>query len=128
MLRFLMMMSLTWVAVQSFDDYDYDGDHAWWWQDMGEDWDTSDHLSAISPFYQMFKQSQAQMDMYGYAKHVGKINRGTFLDPDIMNPSERWFGENPDFNPWEYYYGNGAFVYQPDYLPVPAYEDTLAQW
>ena len=83
------------------------GQHDGWWYDQGNDWDTSDYLSAINPFYQTYKHASAQMDMYGYAKHVGKINRGKYFNPELNLPANRAHGYQSDFNPADYH--SGAF-------------------
>ena len=82
-----------------------------WWYDQGHDWDTSDHFNSYNPFYQTFKQVKAQLDMYGYAKHIGKINRGQFLNPELTRPGDRAFGYKHDFNPKDI--NSGAFRYKP---------------
>ena len=82
-----------------------------WWYDQGHDWDTSDHFNSYNPFYQTFKQIKGQLDMYGYAKHVGKINRGQFLNPELIQPGHRAFGYKSDFDLKDVY--SGAFRYQP---------------
>jgi len=70
-----------------------------WWYDMGDTWQISNHLASFNPFYKMYKQSAAQMDWYGYAQHVGKINRGQFTNPEQNVPSHRAMGHQADFNP-----------------------------
>jgi len=84
-----------------------------WWNslDTGKDWYVSDYLDAISPFAQTFHQMQQQLDLFGYAQHVGLINRGKFLNPELNLPADRAFGFNPDFNPQDL--TGGAFKNQP---------------
>eukprot|EP00092_Neocalanus_flemingeri_P016070 GFUD01017394.1.p1 GENE.GFUD01017394.1~~GFUD01017394.1.p1 ORF type:complete len:266 (+),score=28.64 GFUD01017394.1:47-844(+) len=43
-----------------------------WWYSMGDDWEVSNKLKTISPYYAAFQQMQRQMDMYAPALHVGK--------------------------------------------------------
>ena len=101
MLELLLILILRLVSGQQDD----------WWYDQGNDWGTSDYFSAINPFYQTYKHVAAQMDMYGYAKHVGKINRGKFSNPELNLPANRAHGYQSDFNPKDYH--SGAFRHQP---------------
>jgi len=84
-----------------------------WWHSLGtgDDWFVSDYLDAISPFAQTFHQMQQQLDMFGYAQHVGKINRGKFLNPELNLPRDRAYGYDSDFNPQDF--KGGAFKHQP---------------
>jgi len=82
-----------------------------WWYGMGDTWDTSSHLASTSPYYKMYRQSSAQMDWYGFAQHVGKINRGQFLNPEQNMPRHRAIGPQADFNPEDL--RSGAFKYKP---------------
>jgi len=84
-----------------------------WWHSLGtgDDWYVSDYLDAISPFAQTFHQMQQQLDMFGYAQHVGKINRGKFLNPELNLPADRAYGYDSDFNPQDF--KGGAFKHQP---------------
>ena len=76
-----------------------------WFHDKGDDWEVSDRLTSVNPYYGWYKQAAKQMDMYGYAKHVGKINHGQFSDPELNMPANRAFGYQSDFN-------SGAFKYK----------------
>ena len=98
----VLLISLSYPAALADDD---------WWYDLGHDWDTSDHFNSYNPFYQTFKQIKGQLDMYGYAKHVGKINRGQFLNPELNQPGHRAFGYESDFDLKDV--NSGAFRYQP---------------
>jgi len=84
-----------------------------WWHSLGtgDDWYVSDYLDAISPFAQTFHQMQQQLDMFGYAQHVGNINRGKFLNPELNLPRDRAYGYDSDFNPQDF--KGGAFKHQP---------------
>jgi len=84
-----------------------------WWHSLGtgDDWYVSDYLDAISPFAQTFHQLQQQLDMFGYAQHVGKINRGNFLNPELNLPVDRAYGYDSDFNSQDF--KGGAFKHQP---------------
>ena len=82
-----------------------------WWSDMGDTWDTSNHLARNNPYYQMYRQSADQMDWYGYALHVGKINRGQFLSPQLNMPRHRALGHQADFNTGDL--RSGPFKYKP---------------
>jgi len=84
-----------------------------WWHSLGtgDDWFVSDYLDAISPFAQTFHQMQQQLDMFGYAQHVGNINRGKFLNPELNLPVDRAYGYDSDFNPQDF--KGGAFKHQP---------------
>ena len=83
-----------------------------WYYDIGDDWEVSDRLtSSVNPYYSWYKRAAQQMDMYGYAKHVGKINRGQFLNPELNTPANRAFGYQSDFNPQDF--NSGAFKYKP---------------
>jgi len=88
------------LAVSYYQDSD-------WWNslDTGNDWQTSNFLDAISPFAQTFRQIQQQLDMFGYAQHVGKINRGDYLNPELNLPGDRAFGYRPDFKPQDLKFG-----------------------
>jgi len=91
-------------------DHYHDAD---WWNslDTSKDWYVSDNLDAISPFAQTFRQMQQQFDMFGYAQHVGNINRGKFLNPELNLPADRAYGFDSDFNPQDF--NGGAFKHQP---------------
>jgi len=82
-----------------------------WFHDMGEDWAVSNKFSSVNPFYNWYKKAAKQMDLYGPAKHVGKIYRGQFLNPELNTPSDRAFGYQSDFNPSDL--SSGVFKYKP---------------
>merc|ERR1712002_1451254 len=83
-----------------------------WWYDLGgHDSPASDYLAATSPFYAWFKSAQEQFDAYAPASHVGKINRGSFLNPELNLPAHRAFGHNSDFNVGDL--SSGAFSHTP---------------
>ena len=78
---------------------------------MGDSWETTDNLAQLSPYYAWYKQAVTQMSLYGYAQHVGKINRGQFLNPELNMPKDRAFGYQSDFNPEDL--KSGAFNNKP---------------
>ena len=82
-----------------------------WYYDMGDDWEVSDRLSSVSPYYGWYKEAAQQMGMYGYAKHVGKINRGQLFNPELNMTADRAFGYQSDFNPEDF--NSGAFKHRP---------------
>ena len=85
-----------------------------WWYDLGgHNSYASDYLYATSPYYSWFKNAQMQYDMFAPALHVGKINRGKFLNPEINLPADRAFGDpyHSDFHADEM--RSGAFEYRP---------------
>jgi hypothetical protein len=82
-----------------------------WWYDMGNSWETSDNLAQLSPYYAWYKEAALLMSLYGFAQHVGKINRGKFLDPELNMPKDRAFGYQSDFNPE--YLKSGTFKHKP---------------
>jgi len=93
------------------DDY-HQGDD--WWYDLGgHNSYASDYLYATSPYYSWFKNAQMQYDMFAPALHVGKINRGNFLNPELNLPADRAFGDpyHSDFHADEM--RSGAFEYRP---------------
>ena len=94
------------------DDY-YQGDD--WWYDIGggQNSHASDYLYATSPYYRWFKNAQLQYDMFAPAKHVGKINRGKFLSPELNLPADRAFGDPYHSGFYEDELRSGAFEYRP---------------
>jgi len=82
-----------------------------WWYDLGDDWETTDKLEETLFSLGTMNYMKKQMDMYGYAQHIGTINRGTFLNPELNSPRDRAFGFDSDFNPRDFRYG--AFRQQP---------------
>jgi len=82
-----------------------------WFYDMGSDWEVSNKLAKVNPYYSWYKNAAKQMAMYGPAKHVGKINRGQFFNPELNTPADRAYGYQSDFNPKEL--SSGAFKYKP---------------
>jgi len=86
-----------------------------WWHDMdsGGAWHTSSNLARNNPYYNTYRQIDRQMDTYGPAQHVGKINRGSYLNPELNSPSVRALGIQSDFNPQDLQPGSGVFKYKP---------------
>ena len=79
---------------------------------MGDTWETSNYLASYNSYYNMYRESAAQMDSYGYAQHMRNINRGQYVNPPELNmPSHRAFGYQADFNPQDL--KSGAFNYKP---------------
>lgn len=109
MLQTLLVASFCARGALSYNHYQ-DGD---WWHSLGtgDDWYVSDYLDAISPFAQAYRQMQQQLDMYGYAQHVGNINRGNLLNPELNLPGDRAYGYDSDFNSQDF--KGGAFKHQP---------------
>merc|ERR1711936_24041 len=105
------------VASANYEEYwshgvaDHNQGDDWWYDIGGHDSYASDYLAATSPFYRWFKQAQTQYDMFAPALHVGKINRGTFLNPEVNLPADRAIGHKPDFHDAELF--SGAFEYRP---------------
>jgi len=75
------------------------------WYNMG-DWDTHPSIQA-NPYYQTHQQLQRQMNWFGPALHVGKINRGQFFNPQFNRPRDRPYGYQNDFNYEDF--NSGAF-------------------
>ena len=90
-----------------------------WWYSMGDGWDTSRQLAGRTPFLAAFHRIQKQMDIYGWAKHVGKINRGRIADPGL-NRGRHAFGYKSDFNLHELSHQSGNFKYMPESQIVKA--------
>ena len=90
-----------------------------WWYSMGDGWDTSRHLARRNPFLTTFHRIQKQMDTYGWAKHVGKINRGRIADPGL-NRGRHAFGYKSDFNLYELSQQSGNFKHMPESQLVKA--------
>ena len=86
------------------------GQHSWWYG-FGDDWDTTYDLEKSTSSLATFNYMKKQMDTYGYAQHIGTINRGHFLNPEANSPRDRAFGYGGDFNPRDY--SGGAFRYKP---------------
>jgi len=88
-------------------------DDDWWYKNRfgGE-------AFASNPYYKTYQQIMGQMDAYGPATHVGKINRGQLFDPDLNSPGDRAFGFQSDFNPDDYV--SGAFNFAPKQQKVRA--------
>jgi len=113
----LFYITIFGVASGNYEEYWNHGvaDHTqgdeWWFDIGGRDSYASDYLSATSPFYRWFKQAQTQYDMFAPALHVGKINRGIFLNPELNLPADRAIGHKPDFHDAELL--SGAFEYRP---------------
>jgi len=76
-----------------------------WWHGFG-DWDTPASLQS-NPFYQTQQYLQNQMDLFGFAQHVGKINRGQIFNPELNSPMNHAYGYQNDFNDEDF--TSGAF-------------------
>ena len=113
----LFYITIFGVASAKYEEYwshgvaDHNQGDDWWYDIGGHDSYGSDYLAATSPFYRWFKQAQTQYDMFAPALHVGKINRGTFLNPELNLPVDRAIGHKPDFHDAELF--SGAFEYRP---------------
>jgi len=83
------------------------GQDDWWFQDGFGGQSSS---FAGNPYYSTFQQMRRQMDAYGYATHVGHINRGHLSDPDLYSPRDRALGYQSDFNPGDSVSGALNFV------------------
>jgi len=96
--------------------------HKWWYQDAfnpgaaQDNWWYQDGFGGQSssfgsnPYYNAYQQMRRQIDAYGYATHVGLINRGHLSDPDLYSPRDRAFGYQSDFNPGDSVSGALNFV------------------
>ena len=85
------------------------------WYDMGGSlWEVSNKLTN-SLYYNTYKHMNGQMDMYGFAQHAGKINRGRYQASERNKPSDRVYGAQPDFNPKDI--KSGPFVQRPQINP-----------
>ena len=78
---------------------------------MGDDWETSNYIQSVNPYYATHQYLQHQMAMYSFAQHVGKINRGEINNPELNMPRDHAYGYQHDFNPEELQ--SGAFKFQP---------------
>jgi len=113
----LFYITIFGVVSANYEEYwshgvaDHNQGDDWWYDIGGHDSYASDYLAATSPFYRWFKQAQTQYDMFAPALHVGKINRGTFLNPELNLPADRAIGHKPDFHDAELF--SGAFEYRP---------------
>jgi len=111
----------------------------WWYQDpfggqgftaLGEaqnDWWHEDAIGGQgftrNQYYNTFQQMRRQIDAYGYATHVGHINRGQLSDPDLYTPRDRALGFQSDFNPGDSV--NGAFNFVPKKQKVRATDGMI---
>jgi len=86
-------------------------DSDWWFNAEAMPWDSRGAQLENSPFYNTFRQMDQQLDMYGYAQHVGKINRGEYFNPELNLPGNRAHGYRGDFNRNDL--TSGAFRYAP---------------
>jgi len=93
------------------EDYHHGDD--WWYDIGGQNSDAFDFLYATSPYYRWFKNAQLQYDMFAPAKHVGKINREKFLNPELNLPADRAFGDPYHSDFYEDEMRSGAFEYRP---------------
>ena len=120
----LLQTTIFGVVFGNYDEYYHGSPEYWshgvadhspgddWWYDIGGyGSQASEYLAATSPFYQWFKKAQIQYDMFAPAKHVGKINRGIFQNPEINLPADRAFGHKSDF--YDHDLISGAFEYRP---------------
>ena len=73
------------------------------WYNMG-DWDTHPSTQA-NPYRQTHQQLQRQMDWFGFAQHVGKINRGQLINLELNRPRDRAYGYQHDFNDEDFQLG-----------------------
>merc|ERR1712179_394066 len=86
----------------------YDG----WFYEMDPHHDLSDPESEFtSHLHETFRQMQDSIHMYAPALHVGKINRGHFPKPELLQPRHRVMGYNSDFNQGD----DSAFGYTPSF-------------
>jgi len=81
------------------------------WHSMGNDWETSNTIRQTNPYLNWYYQQQIQMDLFAPATHVGKINRGSFSNPEANMPRHQAYGINHDFNPEDLQ--QGAFKRKP---------------
>jgi len=123
-IELLLHITIFGVVFGNYDEYYHGSPEYWshgvadhspgddWWYDIGGyGSQASEYLAATSPFYQWFKKAQIQYDMFAPAKHVGKINRGIFQNPEINLPADRAFGHKSDFHDHDLI--SGAFEYRP---------------
>jgi len=90
-----------------------------WWTDMEATvWDDKGPQLENSPSYNTFRQVDKQLDMHGYAQHVGKINRGQYYNPELNLPGHRAFGHKDDYNPADL--KSGSFRHSPQGQKVVA--------
>ena len=68
-----------------------------WYEDMEQDDEASNSLSLSSVFYNTFRIMQDRMNFYGPATHVGKIYRGAYQKPELLQPRYWTFGWGADF-------------------------------
>ena len=88
----LIKLTIYWLVVVVNLVYSQDDS----WYGMG-DWDTPpSHQS--NPYYLTYQYMQNQMSLFGFAQHVGKINRGHLVNPELNRPRDRAFGYQNDFN------------------------------
>jgi len=91
----------------------------YWWFDMEATvWDDKGPQLENSPYYNTFRQVDKQLDMYSYAQHVGKINRGQYYNPELNLPGHRAFGHKDDYNSGDL--KSGAFRHSPQGQKVVA--------
>ena len=103
----LVKLSLFWiVAANLCGSQDDRGSEDDWWYNTGDDWDTPYSIQN-NPYYQTHQHLQRQMSLYGFAQHVGKINRGQLQNPELIRPRDRAYGHQSDFNSEDFQ--SGAF-------------------
>jgi len=99
----LVKLSFLWIVAANLCGSQDEDD---WWYNMDDDWDT--HYSIQNnPYYQTHQHLQRQMSLYGFAQHVGKINRGQIHNPELNRPRDRAYGYQSDFNSEDF--ESGAF-------------------
>ena len=76
------------------------------WYTMGDDWETPNSIQN-NPYYLTHQHLQRQMSEFGFAKHVGKINRGLLENSELNRPRDRAYGYQSDFNDEDF--KSGAF-------------------
>lgn len=78
---------------------------------MGDSWDTTDKLEENTYSLAALNYMKKQMEVYGYAQHIGTVNHGQYLNPELNQPRDRAYAYGSDFNPWNFLLG--AFRYTP---------------
>jgi len=69
-----------------------------WFFEMVEDEEPPSGFVFSNGFYQSFKLMQDRIHDYAPALHVGKINRGSFRNPELVHPRHRAIASGSDFN------------------------------
>ena len=97
--------------------------HSNWWYDFGQDWRVSQNLRRVNPHYGAYRHMSRQMDYYGPALHVGKINTGELRHLAKYQPKGRAYGAGADFNQGEL--KKGVFKKVPDGEWVNAQQEDV---